>query len=280
MTRWISIIDLFGSLFRNLKLFFAVLGIQLIPLEIHALAAPPYIVVLDPGHGGSDTGAQGIVSKPDKNKKSKPLFEKDISLAIATRVGRVLNDPQYWMPLGRKVNVIFTRKKDSEVSLEARAKLAHENKADLFVSIHCNSETTSTVRGVESYFLNNTDDASSKKLAEIENKFTKKYANVKPEDLILRSVAVDAMVEASKQAANLVHLSLLQHLERSDAPLKSRGVKQALLYVLLDSQTPAVLLEPAFLSNKQDALFLSQAENRQKIAEGIAIGILRFLALR
>ena len=170
-TKMISIIDLFGSLFINLKLFFIALLLLSNSCEIGALAAStpknasaPYIVVLDPGHGGSDVGAQ-----------NKALLEKDIALAIATRVGRVLKDRKYWAPLGRKVKVIFTREKDVDVSLEARAAVAHENHADLFVSIHCNSEATGTVRGVETYFLNNTDDSSNQKLAQIENKNSKKY---------------------------------------------------------------------------------------------------------
>lgn len=273
MPSWISYLKLFGKNLRNLKLFFLVVTSTFIPNKYTGLAlaaAPtPYIVVLDPGHGGADKGAS-----------IKDNYEKDLALGIAIRIGRVLNDPKYWSPLGRRIKVVFTRTKDYDVSLETRSRIAHENKADLFVSIHLNSEPTGTVSGIESYFLNNTDDTSNAKLAEIENKNSRKYASVKPEALVLRSIAADAVVESSHEAAELIHNSILQYLEKQGSPVHNRGVKQALLYVLLDAQTPAVLLEPGFLSHKRDLSFLSQGENRQKLAEGIARGILRYLALR
>jgi len=287
MIWWITFKNLFGNFFCQLKLFFIVfLCLFIFSSKNRALAistpkvsSSPYIVIIDPGHGGSDHGATTELELSEQNKK-QIIYEKDLALGIALRVGRVLNDPKYWSPLNRRVKVIFSRIKDEEVSLEDRSKIAKKNTADLFVSIHLNSESSGKVSGIETYFLNNTDNASNKKLAEIENKSSRKYASIKPESLILRSVAADAVVESSRRAAEFIHNSLLQHLESLEVPQKNRGVKQALLYVLLDAQTPAVLLEPLFLSNKKDALFLTQAENRQKFAEGIAIGILRYLALR
>lgn len=234
---------------------------------------PPYIVVVDPGHGGNDTGTLAESGKTQ-------VYEKNIALAISQRLVKELQNPTYSRTLGRKIRVVLTRNTDKEVSLEARAELAKSSKADLFVSIHCNSDTTHTAHGVETYFLNNTDNESSSKLEEIENRTTKKYANAKPASLLLRSIAADAVVDSSREAAKTIHESLVDHLRHEDVKLQNRGVKQAMLYVLLDSQVPAVLIEAFYLSNKKDLAFVTVPENRQKIAEGIARGILRFLALR
>ncbi|MGZ3710872.1 MAG: N-acetylmuramoyl-L-alanine amidase family protein [Bdellovibrionota bacterium] len=242
--------------------------------ENKALAEiPPYIVVLDAGHGGMDTGTSSGTGK-------KRVREKDITLAIVLRTEKALKDPQYAKLLGRKIKVLLTRSRDKDVSLETRAELAKSKHADLFVSVHVNSDTTHTVQGLETYFLNNTDSESSSKLEQIENRTTKKYKNAKHDSLLLRSVAADAVVDASREAAKTIHASLADHLRSEDITFKDRGVKQAMLYVLLDTQVPAVLIEAFYLSHKQDLALLNQTENRQKIAEGIAKGILRFLALQ
>jgi N-acetylmuramoyl-L-alanine amidase len=97
---------------------------------------------------------------------------------------------------------------------------------------------------------------------------------------MLRSVAADAVTDASRQAAETIHASITDHLHAADVPFKDRGVKQAMLYVLLDTQVPAVLIEAFYLSHKHDLELLQQPENRLKIAEGITRGILRVLALQ
>lgn len=252
---------------------FGILAILLNPFfltsENKALAdSTPYIVVIDPGHGGEDKGAVGKLGK-------KTVYEKDIALGIAIRTSRVLSNPKYWRPLGRRVKTVLTRDRDREISLEERSELARSLKAHLFVSIHSNSDTTGHADGVETYFLNNTDDESSKKLEEIENRTAKERP---PEALVLRSVAADAWVDASRVAARTLHQSVIEHLRVRDGRVHDRGVKQAMLYVLLDSQVPAVLFEAFFMSHKKDLAYLSEGANRQKIAEGLAKGILRYLA--
>lgn len=238
-----------------------------------ASAAPPYVVVVDPGHGGTDKGAVGHVD-------GRALYEKDVALGIAIRLSRVLQDPTYWKPLGRRVRVILSRDRDKEVSLEARSELARASKADLFVSIHSNSETTGHAHGAETFFLNNTDQESDSKLEEIENRTSKKYADRPPAALLIRSIMADAVVDASKLAADTIHSSLIDHLRSRGDRGSDRGVKQAMFYVLLDAQVPGVLFEALFLSHRADALYLSESANRQKLAEGLAKGILRYLALQ
>jgi N-acetylmuramoyl-L-alanine amidase len=256
---------LFGTIAILLSSFF-------VSNENTALAAgTPYIVVLDAGHGGVDTGTSSGTGK-------KRVREKDITLAIVLATEKILNDPQYNKSLGKKIKVLLTRRKDHEISLEARSELAKKNHADLFVSVHVNSDPTHTVQGLETYFLNNTDSESSSKLEQIENRTSKKFHSGK--SLLLRSVAADAVTDVSREAAKTIHSSLADHLRSEDISFHDRGVKQAMLYVLVDTQVPAVLIEAFYLSHKQDQALITQPENRQKIAEGIAKGILRFLALQ
>lgn len=239
----------------------------------HRPEIPPYIVVLDPGHGGDDHGATVKVGK-------KWVREKDIALALAIRTERILQDSEYWKPLGRRIRVILTRRRDQYLSLEQRAEIAKNAKADLFLSIHANSDPKKQARGIETYFLNNTDSASSSKLEEIENKRSKKYARKSDASLLLRSIAADAVLEDSKQAAELIQSSLVDHLRSHQLSVADRGVRQGLFYVLLDAQVPAALLEAAFLNHPQDRELVDNVDGRQKVAEGIAKGVLRYLALR
>jgi len=283
MCKLTPFLALIGKNLSFLSLFLFLNGLS----EINALASTktetPYTVILDPGHGGEDTGAKGTPPTPDKKKKE--VYEKDIALAIAQRVEWVLTDPKYWRPLGRKIKVVFTRKTDKTVGLPERSKIAQSTKADLYLSIHCNFEPSKKVSGVETYILKN-DDASADKLARIQAKgdlgkhgYSKDTQDPNVE-LLLSSVAADATMGASKQAAELIQASISGHLARRGSVKKNRGVRQALLFVLLNAQTPAVLLEAFYMSHPKDLGFLVDRENRQKIAEGIAMGILRFLALR
>lgn len=264
---------LFGFLTAFLSPFFQ-------PNENKALAAPlgaqkPYIVVIDPGHGGGDFGASVKAGK-------KRVTEKEITLGIAIRTSRVLEDPEYWKPLGRPVKTILTRNRDKDVSLQQRSEIAKGSGADLFVSIHANSDPSRRAQGLETYFLNNTDSSSTAKLEQIEKRSAGKAAQGKLDDaaLLIRSVAADAVVGVSREAAETLHNSLVSHLRSSELKVNDRGVRQGMFYVLLDSQVPAVLLEAFFLSHPSDRAFVEQPENRQKIAEGIARGVLRFLAVR
>lgn len=269
-------ISLFGKLFIILSLFFISRENKGLATFAEAATAdpnlPPYIVVIDPGHGGADGGTYG-------GKGKARILEKNVSLGIALRLEKELNNPKFTAVLGRKIKVMLTRYHDHEVSLDARSDLAHKTKADLFVSIHANSSPDKKVEGVETYFLDNTSGESNSKIEEIENKTSKKYAKAPPASIVLRSVAADAMVDSSRKAAQTIHRSLVTHLQQEDISFRDRGVKQAMFYVLLDAQVPAVLIEAFYLSNAADAALVREAESRQKIAEGIAKGILRYLVL-
>jgi N-acetylmuramoyl-L-alanine amidase len=248
-------------------------NLSALPLPAQAAKAP-YIVVLDPGHGGHDSGTS---IQTGKNRVS----EKEIALAIAIRTAKILRDKEYTRPLGRPVEVILTREKDEDISLEKRSELARTKKAHLFLSIHLNSDPSKKARGFETYFLDNTDLTSSSKLEQIENRSSKKFAGAdKQASLLVRSIAADAMVETSRDAAKTVHDSVITELKSQDVKVHDRGVRQGMFYVLLDAQVPSVLLESFFLTHPKDRAFISEPENREKVAQGVAKGVLRFLALQ
>lgn len=292
---------LIGKTLLFLNLFLGISVLKFGPFNFNNLAwatgtageksrVRPYLVILDPGHGGEDLGTSGILkSGPGKTSKAhgkktkaeeKTIYEKDINLAIALRVERVLKDRRYTKPLGRPIEVVFTRRADKTVPLPDRSKVAQKLQADLYLSIHANYEKSGKVNGFETYILKN-DEASAKKLAEIQARGDFKEHESNPEiDLLLSSVAADATSSSSKQAAELIHASVLGHLARQQSKKNNRGIKQKLLFVLLNAQTPAVLLESFYMSNPKDLAFIAEPENRQKIAEGIAMGILRFLVIR
>lgn len=271
-----KVTPLFGKIVISLSAICALLAITKENEALGAKRRPektkPYIVVLDPGHGGTDTGASGKLGK-------RRVSEKEIALGIALRTEKILSNPAFSRALGRPVKVLLTRRKDSSVSLEDRSEKAKKAGADLFVSIHANSEPTKRAHGLETYFLNNTDDESALKLQQIENRMSKRNRGGKDaSSLLIRSVAADAVVDSSRAAAEILHSSLVDELKREDVKFQDRGVRQAMLYVLLDAQVPAVLVEAFFLSHQRDLALVSQPENRAKIAEGLAKGVLRFLA--
>jgi N-acetylmuramoyl-L-alanine amidase len=260
-------------------IFLISLSANFIASDYTVLGAPrgaarprPYTVVLDPGHGGNDLGASGKLGK-------KTIAEKDISLAIALRAEKILANPAFSKALGRPIRVLLTRRTDKSVSLEERSEKAKKAGADLFVSIHANAESSKRANGLETYFLNNTDDESSLKLQEIENRTSKRHRSPQPDaSLLIRSVHADAVVDSSRSAAEILHSSLVDQLRSEDLKFQDRGVRQAMFYVLLDAQVPAVLVESFFLSHKSDIALVADPENRAKIAEGLAKGVLRFLA--
>lgn len=238
-----------------------------------AESAPPFLVVLDPGHGGSDHGAIHL-------GKNIRITEKAITLALAQEIARQIEarGPQY--------KVILTRTDDSDVPLQQRTKIANLNKADLFLSIHMNSTQTpmvSAAHGIETYILNNTTDAPSRRLAYLENKVAvsgpppalakanhatggASAGSASDLALIVREFQLDANQSESKHFACLIQGNLTRGLSGQ----KSRGVKQALFYVLLGADMPSALLEAGFISSPRDRRNVLSLSGRRSIALGVA----------
>jgi N-acetylmuramoyl-L-alanine amidase len=219
----------------------------------------PFVVVLDPGHGGDQDGALS----PDG------LKEKDLTLQLAQRIGAALKR--------RGVRTVLTRAGDLTVPLANRAAIANGIRADLFVSVHLNSMPTAETRqrtsGIETYFMSaDASDARATAVAAREN--ADRLAGEEAADpsdpvaAILSDLAdADSLSGASRLAYRL-HERLVAALGAED-----HGVKQAPFYVLAGARMPAVLLELGFISHPADAQRLTSRPYQERIAEAVADGV-------
>ncbi|MCI4626707.1 MAG: N-acetylmuramoyl-L-alanine amidase [Candidatus Magnetoovum sp. WYHC-5] len=221
-------------------------------------------IVLDPGHGGHDTGAIG----------PSGMMEKNVVLDVALKL-KALLQKQYGY------EVTMTRDKDVYLSLNERTAIANKSNADLFVSIHVNADDSGTARGIETYFLNWTNDKEAIKVAARENDITvKKMESAQSElGVILSSLARESKRDESLRLAHFVQNSLVSNVKRNTSygiP-KNLGVKQALFYVLIGASMPAVLAELSFITHQQEEQFLSRKEYRVTMAKALASGISQYL---
>ena len=226
---------------------------QQLGLKIHR-------VVVDPGHGGHDTGAIG----------RKATREKDVALAIALRLRDRLSRAG--------LEVILTRRDDTFVGLEQRARMANDARGDLFISIHCNSAPVRRLRGIETYTLNTSSDRYSIRLAARENASSDRA--VSDLQYILADLATKANTEESSRLAARVQQSLIGQLRAKHRQVADLGTKEALFYVLLGVRMPAILVETSFLSHPEEERLLSSKAYQADIAAAIASGVQDFLASR
>jgi N-acetylmuramoyl-L-alanine amidase len=218
-----------------------------------------FTVVLDPGHGGDDTGAKG----------PSGLAEKDVALDIARRLrARILSD----MP---DAQVIMTRDGDKAVSLDERTAMANHHRADLFVSIHANASRRGNARGAETYFLSyQATDDESRAIAAIENNTMGLDEGVQKDtklEMILWDLAQSAFLKQSSTLAEIIQENLNDTLD-----ITNRGIKQAPFRVLMGATMPAVLIEIAFISNPDEERRLRDAAFKDRLAGTIHDSIRRF----
>jgi N-acetylmuramoyl-L-alanine amidase len=215
-------------------------------------------IVLDPGHGGHDTGTIGPTG----------FMEKDLALDVARRLSKLLQEQ-----LGAEV--LFTREDDTYVPLENRTALANEKQADLFLSIHANSSRNRRVRGVETFYLNFTSDPEALELAARENALSQKSIHELQD--IVRQITRNEKIDESRELASEVQRHLYGGLHKRTTKASDRGVKKAPFVVLLGANMPSVLTEIAFLSNAEDERLLKSPQGRQKVAEAIYAGLVQYL---
>jgi N-acetylmuramoyl-L-alanine amidase len=210
-------------------------------------------IVLDPGHGGPDTGSVG----------PEGLREKDLVLDIVQRLGRMIVER-----MGSEV--IYTRTDNTFVPLERRTELANLAKADLFLSIHANSSPARSAEGVETYYLNFIPTTTAADLTAQENAGSKMTIGQVKE--ILQKIALKDKVERSREFASRVQSALSAMSAGTGARSKDRGVKPALFVVLIGASMPSALAEIGFVSNAHDERIMGE-EYRQCTAEALYKGI-------
>lgn len=214
-------------------------------------------VVLDAGHGGHDTGALGRNSR-----------EKDITLALVLKLRDYIHDNM------QEVKVILTREDDTFVELYRRARIANENNADLFISIHCNSTRSTSAYGVETFVMGLHKSEANLAVAKAENAailleddYVEKYDGFDPnsaEGNIFFTMMQNAFLDKSLSFAGKVQHQLVDNLH-----MLNRGVKQAGFLVLYKTAMPGVLIETGFISNSKDEKYLLSAKGQDQIAQAI-----------
>ncbi len=225
---------------------------------IRALGLKIGKIVIDPGHGGHDTGTIG----------PNGLEEKDLVLEVGRRLGKLLETR-----LGAEV--VYTRKDDTFIPLETRTAIANQQRADLFISIHANSSHDSEARGVETYYLNFTSSPEALEVAARENAVSEKSI-YELQDLV-KKIALKEKIEESREFAGDVQESLHSGLAAKSPAIRNRGVKKAPFIVLIGANMPSILAEISFVSNPADEHRLETSEYRQRIAESLYRGIAKYV---
>jgi N-acetylmuramoyl-L-alanine amidase len=225
---------------------------------IRALGLKIGKIVIDPGHGGHDTGTIG----------PEGLQEKDLVLEVGRRLGKLLQTR-----LGAEV--VYTRKNDTFIPLETRTAIANQQRADLFISIHANSSRDPDARGVETYYLNFTSSPEALEVAARENAVSEKSI-YELQDLV-KKIALKEKIEESREFAGDVQQSLHSGLAAKSPAIRNRGVKKAPFIVLIGANMPSILAEISFVSNPTDEHRLETSEYRQRIAESLYRGIAKYV---
>ena len=211
-------------------------------------------IVIDAGHGGHDSGTLGAGG----------IEEKDVVLDVALRLGKLLHDR-----LGAEV--VYTRDDDTFVPLETRTAIANKAQADLFISVHANSSSDASVKGVEVYYLNFTSDPEAMRVAGRENAVSTESVH-ELSDLV-KKIALKDKIDESKELAADVDASLYAGLRKGNPELRNRGVKKAPFVVLIGANMPSILAEISFVTNPDTAEKLETPEYREKVAESLYKGI-------
>lgn len=218
-------------------------------------------IVLDPGHGGKDPGAIGAGG----------LREKDVVLALSLRLARRLRAAGH--------EVVLTRDGDAFLSLAERTARASAADADLFVSVHANASRRRGAAGIETYYLSNTNDRATIRLAGMENRLVHGSGAAPASDVswILSDMIQSYKVEESSSLASIVQHELVGAARRDHPEVRDLGAKPGPFYVLVGSTVPAVLLEVGFLTHEAEGRRLARPTYQETIAEGFLRAIDRFV---
>ncbi|MGD2294615.1 MAG: N-acetylmuramoyl-L-alanine amidase [Candidatus Aminicenantes bacterium] len=215
-------------------------------------------IVIDPGHGGKDPGCIG----------KKGSYEKNIVLDVCERLKKLLLQH-------KGLEIILTRETDIFVPPENRVVIANQKQADIFLSIHANSYPNRKRAGVETYYLNFSQDPDVLKVAAAENVTTTK--NISQQREILEKIIRTNKLMESRDLANKIQRSLVTRLASKYQGVRNLGVKGGPFWVLIGGEMPSILVEVSHLSNPQEEDRLNTAKYRQTVAQGIYEGILQYI---
>ena len=222
----------------------------------------PFIVVLDAGHGGKDSGNIG-----------NGFVEKDIVLDVTLQIGKILEKAP-------GIKVVYTRKTDVLIDLYRRGPIANEVDADIFVSIHCDAFTNQAygvgtfVMGVDKSGKNLNTAKKENEVIFLEDNYEERYAGFdpnRPESLIGLTLMQEEYLDQSITLAGLIQSNIVNNLKR-----KYRSVRSAPFWVLHSSYMPSVLVELGFLTNNKEGPYVNSKKGRRELATQVANGILMY----
>ena len=220
-----------------------------------------FLVMIDPGHGGYDPGTQS----------SAGAVEKDLALQIATRLKAALD--------ARGIRAELTRSTDVFISLAERTRIANRAGADLFVSIHLNSSPNTGTTGIEVYYLNNTTDRATIRLARMENAGADGYGAPDASNLnyILTDLRQNYKAAEASSVARMIDAQAVADLDAGfGLNVNALGAKMGPFYVLVGAHMPAVLVECGFMSNAGEAARLKSADYQDVLAGAVATAVAHY----
>jgi N-acetylmuramoyl-L-alanine amidase len=206
-------------------------------------------ILIDPGHGGKDPGTIG---------RFKKLKEKDIVLSIAKLLEKKLTE---------NFKIYLTRNTDKYLTLEERTRIANKLKCDLFISLHLNYSSNYETTGLQTFYLNNTNDEGVIKLARRENGLSNTLEFIKLD--LAKTFETNLSVDFAKIMHKEIITTMSQHYNTS----QDQGVKSAIFYVLWGAKMPSILIELGFLSNKKEEKLFSNKIFLDRLTDGIFSGI-------
>ena len=220
------------------------------------------IIVIDPGHGGKDSGAVGY----------KRLLEKRVVFSIATKMAASLRKRGY--------TVLMTRTGDRFIKLHKRTRFANEKNADLFISIHANAVPARNAQkayGIETYFLSPSRSKRATEVAAQENSAEIEDMGMYGKNVFLNALNSEKIIASHKLAIDL-QSSVLMQLRQNYKNIKDAGVREGPFWVLVGAQMPAVLVEVGFITHATESQRLKSSDYQQHFAEGLADGVERYFA--
>jgi len=220
-------------------------------------------IVIDPGHGGKDPGAVG----------PSGLKEKNVTLALARKTAASLRQLT-------NARVLLTRDSDRYLSLEERTAYANVAGADVFISLHTNAHPNKNARGIETYILDTTNDASAKRLAALENKVSLDALERFQKNSLLFTLFQKAKADESYQLACLVQKHMIGGLRAGYRDVFDHGVREAPFFVLMGATMPCILVEGSFISNPTEEKRLRNEKYLDIMGRSIAEGVAEFARLR
>lgn len=223
-------------------------------------------IMIDAGHGGKDPGALDYVYYKDKRGRKKRrirTMEKDVTLSLARILGAKLQS--------RGFRVLYTRTGDTKVQLEDRAMAANIKKADLFISLHCNANRRSSVRGFETYYLGKARNDIVLRLAAKENDVDP--MRISDTQKIVMDLVHSFKIRESKVLAQHVQKNCVTTLKRKYKGVRDHGARSAPFFVLIGARMPAILVETGYITNPTEVQWLRSKDYQNRVADGIVKGV-------